>query len=99
MAYLVIAFCFGVAGGMIGRSKGSSFFVWFLISATVPFVGLVTALVYRHETDEPLRRCPGCGRATRVYDAICTRCGEELEYPAAEDVIVPTSTLRVQPRL
>ncbi len=99
MAYLVIAFCFGLAGGIVGRHKGSSFFVWFLISAVVPFVGLVTAIVYRYETEEALRRCPRCERATRVYDAICTRCGQELEYPDAAEIIAPTPTLRVAPRL
>ncbi len=99
MAYLVIAFCFGLAGGLVGRRKGSSFVVWFLISATVPFVGLATAFAYRHETDEDLRRCPGCGRAVRVYDAISTRCGEELEFPDPADIIVPTPTLRIHPRL
>ncbi len=99
MAYLVIAFCFGLAGGIVGRHKGSSFLVWFAISAVVPFIGLVTAFVYRHETEEPLRRCPRCARSTRVYDVICTRCGEELEFPEPSEIIAPTPALRVQPRL
>jgi hypothetical protein len=99
MAYIFIAFCFGVAGGLVGRQKGSSFVVWFLISAIVPFVGLITAFVYRHETEEAMRRCPRCDRATRVYDAVCMRCGEELEYPDPDEIIAPTPTLRVAPRL
>jgi hypothetical protein len=99
VAYLVIAFCFGFAGGLVGRHKGSSFFVWFVISAVVPFVGLVTAIVYRYETEEDLRRCPQCNRATRIYDAICTRCGQELEFPEPEEIIAPTPALRVAPRL
>ena len=32
MAYVVIAICFGLAGGIVGKIKGSSFFLWFLIS-------------------------------------------------------------------
>jgi hypothetical protein len=99
VAYLIIALCFGLAGGIVGRIKGSSFLVWFLISAIVPVIGLVVAIVYRYETDEALRRCPRCGRATRVYDAICTRCGEELSYPAEEEIIEPMPALRVRPRL
>ena len=31
MGYVVIAVCFGVAGGLVGKIKGSSFFLWFLI--------------------------------------------------------------------
>ncbi len=81
MGYVVICLCFGLAGGVVGRIKGSSFVLWFLISAVVPFIGLATAIAYRYERDEPRRQCPKCGRVTKVYDALCTRCGEELEFP------------------
>jgi hypothetical protein len=81
MAFLIIAFCFGLAGGVVGRIKGSLFFLWFLISAIPPFVGLLAAVLYRVEYDEPHRRCPTCRKVVPVYDALCTRCGTELEYP------------------
>jgi rubrerythrin len=84
MAYVVIAICFGLAGGIIGRIKGSSFFLWFLISGLVPIFGLMAAIAYRFEDQEPDRRCPQCGRRRKVYDALCTRCGAELDYPDAE---------------
>lgn len=99
MAYLVICLCFGVAGGIVGRIKGSSFAIWFMISAVVPFIGLLVAIVYRYETEEPLRRCPRCGRSARIYDALCTRCGEELEYPAPAEIVEPSPQLRVKPHL
>jgi len=83
MAYVVIALSFGLAGGLVGRSKGSSFWLWFLISAVIPFLGLITALVYRNERYELRRRCPQCGRVVMLYDALCTRCGHELEFPTA----------------
>jgi hypothetical protein len=81
VTFLVICFFFGLAGGVIGRIKGSSFLLWFLISAIPPFVGLLAAILYRNERDEPRRDCPGCGRSVPVYAAICTRCGTELEFP------------------
>jgi len=56
VAYLVICFSFGLAGGIIGRVKGSSFVLWFLISAIVPFAGLLAALLYRNDRDELRRR-------------------------------------------
>jgi hypothetical protein len=89
MAYLVIAFCFGLAGGIVGKIKGSSFFLWFLISAVVPVLGLIAAIAYRFERDELRRECPRCGRVTKIYDALCTRCGAELEYP--DEAIAPES--------
>ena len=81
MAYLVIAFSFALAGGIVGRSKGSSFFVWFLISGALPFIGLLAAALYRSERDEVRRQCPSCGRIVKLHDAICMGCGHELEFP------------------
>ena len=81
MAYVIIAVCFGMAGGIVGRVKGSSFVLWFLISAAVPVLGLLAALAYRFDSKELRRRCPRCGRVTKIYDALCTRCGQELDFP------------------
>ena len=81
MAYLVVAFSFALAGGLVGRMKGSSFFIWFLISGIVPVIGLAAALLYRTERDELRRQCPGCGKIVKLHDAICTGCGTELEFP------------------
>jgi hypothetical protein len=89
VAYLVICFFFGLAGGLVGKIKGSSFFLWFLISAILPVAGLIAALLYRYETDELRRQCPGCGRVVKLHDALCTRCGTELEFP--EVAIAPES--------
>jgi hypothetical protein len=80
VAYLVIAFFFGLAGGFVAKAKGSSFFIWFLISAVVPVIGLAAAVLYRVDREEPRRQCPGCGRVVKLHDAICTRCGTELEW-------------------
>ena len=78
---LVILFFFGLAGGVVGRMKGSSFFVWFLVSAMVPFLGLLAAVLYRWDNRELRRQCPGCGRVVMLHDAVCTNCGTELEFP------------------
>jgi hypothetical protein len=79
--YVVICLCFGLAGGVVGRIKGSSFWLWFLISGLIPFLGLLTAIFYRWEDRELRRQCPGCGRVLKLYDTVCMRCGEELEFP------------------
>jgi hypothetical protein len=81
MAYVIIAVCFGLSGGLVGRLKGSSFLLWFLISGLVPVFGLLAAIAYRFERDELRRACPQCGRVVKIYDALCTRCGSELEFP------------------
>jgi ribosomal protein S27AE len=81
VAYLIIATCFGLAGGIVGRIKGSSFFLWFAVSFFLPFVGLLTALLYRWDKDELRRQCPNCGKVVKLHDALCTRCGAELEFP------------------
>lgn len=81
LQYVAIALAFGLSGGLVARAKGSSFLLWFLVSAIVPFVGLAAAVLYRSERDVQRRRCPRCGRLVKVHDALCTRCGTELEFP------------------
>jgi hypothetical protein len=81
LGLLVIMFFFGLAGGIVGRIKGSSFFMWFLIAGLIPFLGLVAAICYRYEDRELRRQCPGCGKVVKLYDAVCMGCGEELEFP------------------
>jgi hypothetical protein len=78
---LVIMFFFGLAGGLVGRAKGSSFLMWFTVSFAIPFLGLIAAMAHRNERTELRRQCPRCGRVVRLHDAVCMRCGEELEFP------------------
>jgi hypothetical protein len=89
---IVIMLCFGLAGGIIGRIKGSSFFIWFLVSGLVPFLGLLAAICYRYDNQELRRQCPGCGRVLKLHDAVCTNCGTELEFP--DVAIAPEARVR-----
>jgi hypothetical protein len=79
--YLVIAFFFGLGTGAIGRAKGSSFFIWFLIGAVVPPLGLIAAFFYRVDKDEPERECPRCHKPLKLYVQVCPRCGTDLYLP------------------
>jgi hypothetical protein len=81
LGLLVILFFFGLAGGIVGKIKGSSFFIWFLVSFCVPFIGLLTAVFYRFDSEELRRQCPECGKVVKLHDAVCVRCGVELEFP------------------
>jgi hypothetical protein len=67
-----------LASAIIGRIKGSSFFVWFLIGFCLPVLGLLAAILYRWEREEPRRQCPRCGAILKVTDQVCMRCGEDL---------------------
>jgi hypothetical protein len=95
MGLLVILFCFGLAGGIVGRIKGSSFVVWFLISGLIPFLGLLAAVCDRWEDRELRRQCPGCGRVLKLHDAVCMSCGTELEYPSV--AIASEAAMRERP--
>jgi peptidoglycan/LPS O-acetylase OafA/YrhL len=87
VTYLIIAFFFGLAGAWVARAKGNSMIVWFLIAAIVPVAGLLAAVLYRSEEEEPRRLCPTCGKVCMLHDALCTRCGTELEW--TDEVLRP----------
>jgi hypothetical protein len=94
LGLLVILFFFGLAGGVVGRMKGSSFGIWFLVSFCVPFIGLLTAVLYRSDRDELRRQCPRCRTVVKLHDAVCMRCGEELDFPSV--AIAPESARDVR---
>ena len=81
MEYLVLIFFCGLSAGIIGRIKGSSFFIWFLVGFCLPLIGTVLALLWRWEKDEPMRRCDECGAIVPVHDQVCMSCGRDLDYP------------------
>ena len=87
--YVPIAVGFGLATGIIGRRKGSSFFIWFIVGTVLPFIGLVAVILYRSEKEEPERRCPRCGKVVKLYVQVCPVCGEDLYLPDPSDVRQP----------
>ena len=96
LGLLVVLFFFGLAGGLVGRIKGGSFFIWFLVSFCVPFIGLLTALCYRWDSRELRRQCPRCHTVVKLHDAVCIRCGAELEFP--EVALAPEQAMRTRVR-
>jgi hypothetical protein len=79
--FAVLAFFCGLSAGVIGRLKGSSFLVWFLIGLVLPLLGTLAAVLYRSEREEPLRQCPECGDVVPLSNQVCMRCGHDLEWP------------------
>ncbi len=85
-AYVIIALSFGLATGIIGRAKGSSFWIWFAVGTVIPFLGLIAVILYRGEEEEPERRCPTCGKVLKLHVQVCTRCGTDLYLPDPSEV-------------
>ncbi len=88
MKFLVILFFFGLSAAVIGKIKGGSFFLWFVIGFSLPIVGTAAALVSRHERTELRRRCDECGRLVSLHDQVCMGCGNDLDFP--DEALVPT---------
>ncbi len=84
MEALVLVIFFGLSTGVIGKIKGSSFFIWFLIGFCLPIIGTFVALAYRNERAEPQRQCLECGNVVAVHEQVCGRCGRDLYYPEPE---------------
>ena len=89
MQYVVLAVFFGLSAGVIGKIKGSSFLLWFLIGLVLPVFGTLAAIFYRYERHELRRRCDECGHVLPITDQVCRRCGADQEMP--EEVYLPSS--------
>ena len=81
-ALLVLLFFFGLSAGGIGKIKGASFWLWFLIGFCLPGFGTIAAIVSRNERIEPRRECPECGNVMPLHNQVCMRCGRDLDFPA-----------------
>ena len=86
MQSLLILASFGLTTAIIGRAKGSSFFIWFVVGFCLPLLGLVAVILYRREKSEPERRCPRCGAVHKLYVQVCHRCGEDMYLPDPSEV-------------
>ena len=76
MEFIVVALAFGIATAGIGRMKGGSIVIWFLVGAALPGIGILAVLLMRDQ-----RRCPECGFVVPVSDQVCKRCGRDLDSP------------------
>jgi hypothetical protein len=93
---ILILTLFGIATGIIGRAKGSSFFIWFLCGFILPLVGLIAVIMFRNERDDPVRRCPRCGHIQRIQVQVCGSCGEDLYLPDPAETIRPSAIQRAR---
>jgi hypothetical protein len=80
-----IVFFLGLSAGVIGRLKGSSFILWFLIGVATLGLGIFAALLYRVERNEPVAACPTCRAPVAISQQVCTRCGEDIEWSFEEE--------------
>jgi hypothetical protein len=86
LAYVVLIFFCGLSAGIIGKLRGSSFWIWFAVGLVLPVIGSIAAALYRNERSEPRRACPECGNIVAIHVQVCTRCGRDLEWP---DEVIP----------
>ena len=58
LEYLVIIFFFGLATGIIGKAKGSSFWIWFLVGGVLPILGLIAVASHAARATNPNASAP-----------------------------------------
>ena len=80
--FVVIAVFCGLAAAIIGKIKGSSFWIWFLVGTVLPGIGILGAVFFRWERHELRRRCEECGNVVALHDQVCMRCGRDLDFPS-----------------
>ena len=90
MEFLVIMFFCGLSAGTVGRIKGISFPIWFLVGFALPVIGTIAAVAYRWEGRELRRRCEECNAVVPIHDQVCMRCGRDLDWP--EEALAPRRT-------
>ena len=65
MEFVVLAIFCGLSAAVIGKLKGSSFWIWFLVRAVLPLLGTLAAIFYRSSTASRGVPAPNAGRRSR----------------------------------
>lgn len=87
--WLTVLLLFGIGTGLIGRSKGASFGIWFLIGFSLHIFGVVAAILSRPDNRELRRRCDRCDGVVLITTQVCNVCGYDLDFP--DQAIVPAA--------
>ena len=96
LVLLDLAFRVVAASVVSNNRRPSSAVAWLLAIFFIPFLGLFAVILYRSERDELRRQCPSCGALRPISDAMCLKCGEELEFP---DLAIESEAAAEQARL
>jgi hypothetical protein len=81
VAYIVLILFCGLSAGVVAKTRGNGFWIWFLIGLVIPFLGTIAALLYRRDRDVVKVKCPQCGATVAIHDQVCMRCGNDLASP------------------
>jgi len=83
VTFAVILFFFGLSAGAVGKIKGHSFLLWFLIGFCIPVLGTLAALAAPNERRAAprMRRCTECPHVMPIHVQVCRRCGADLPFP------------------
>lgn len=93
MEWIAIALVLGFLPALIAKSKGHSFFAWYIYGALLFIVALIHAIVLKPvqaEVDRAAlatgdsRKCPFCAEIVRREAKVCRFCSRDLpEAPPA----------------
>lgn len=77
--WLIVWLGLAIAGAMIASSRNRDAFVWFVVCACLPLIGLILVLAMPAYVDQKtLRTCPHCAEKVLKEAKVCKHCSRDL---------------------